>query len=143
MFFVLAVTAGFFAYLNVSILGSSFDLKKTISDLVTPQVNKIVESQLSTLQTGDLDGMVDKNEIQKTVNTTVKQTLDRIFATLDLYKSLIPYFMGLLAFGYVQFISVLVGLLYTVSIDFMFYLFRKFKLLTITTKQVDREIISF
>ena len=143
MFFVLAVTAGFFAYLNVSILGSSFDLKKTISDLVTPQVNKIVESQLSTLQTGDLDGMVDKNEIQKTVNTTVKQTLDRIFATLDLYKSLIPYFMGLLAFGYVQFISVLVGLLYTVSIDFMFYLFRKFKLLTITTKQVVKEIISF
>lgn len=143
MFFVLAVTAGFFAYLNVSILGSSFDLKKTISDLVTPQVNEIVESQLSTPQTGDLGGMVDKNEIQRTVNATVKQTLDRIFATLDLYKSLIPYFMALLAFGYVQFISVLVGLLYTVSIDFMFYLFRKFKLLTITTKQVVKEIISF
>ncbi|OGC57814.1 hypothetical protein A3H26_00850 [candidate division WWE3 bacterium RIFCSPLOWO2_12_FULL_36_10] len=143
LFFVLALSAGFFAYLNVNLLGSSFDIKKTISDLVTPQVNKIVESQLSTLQTGELGNMVDKNEIQKTVNTTVKQALDRILATLDLYKSLVPYFMALLAFGYVQFISMLVGVLYSISIDFIFYLFKKIKLLSVTTKQVDKESISF
>lgn len=143
LFFVFALTAGFFAYLNVNLLGSSFDLKKTISDLITPQINKVVESQISSLSAGELSNLVDKNEIQKTVNITVKQTLDRIFSTLDLYKSLIPYFMALLAFGYVQFISVIVGLLYSISVDFMFLLFKKTKLLNITTKQVDKEMVSF
>jgi len=51
--------------------------------------------------------------------------------------------MALLAFGYVQFISMLVGVLYSISIDFIFYLFKKIKLLSVTTKQVDKESISF
>ena len=144
LFFVFAITAGFFAYLNVSLLGSSFDLKKTISDFVTPQANKIVKSQLNSLPTNELSyNLIDKNEIETTVNNTVKQTLDRIFSTLDLYKSLIPYFMALLAFGYLQFISVIVGFLYSISIDFMFLLFKKIRLLIIATAPVDKEIISF
>lgn len=144
LFFVFAITAGFFAYLNVSLLGNSFDLKKTISDFVTPQVNKIVESQLNALPTSELNyNLIDKNEITTTVNNTVKQSLDRIFSALDLYKNLIPYFMALLAFGYVQFISVMIGVLYTISIDFMFWFFRKIKLLNVTTSLVDKEMISF